>query len=356
MGRDRPQYPAACPNCRSGAGGCDRRNMGTGNPRIRLVASVGGLALVGLLPVLRQAFVRPFAPATLGSAAVWLIAVGFAWRTVRAFAEDLDRIARRLDGDAEQLAGAAGQLAAANKSSAEGTGKQAASIEEASSSLEEISSMTQRNVEHARQANELAEEARAAADRGVNDLQAIGAAVEALNESSGQIANILKAIDGIAFQTNLLALNAAVEAARAGSAGAGFAIVADEVQKLASRSADAARETAVKIEDVVSWISQCEILKLEVASSLDHIATKSRQVVELAAQVAEASRQQAEGIKLVNSSVVQVSQVTQANAAGTEESAAAAAELETHSRSLRESLAELRALAARPAPLALPGN
>lgn len=303
--------------------------------------------MVALFPVAQAALERPLTPVILGLGMVWLAAVVFAGRAYRGFTRDLDALARRLDGDTDLLAAAARQVSAANASSAEGASQQAASIEEASSSLEEISSMTQRNVEHAREANELAEEARAAADRGVNDLQAIGAAVEALNDSSGQISNILKNIDGIAFQTNLLALNAAVEAARAGSAGAGFAIVADEVQKLAGRTADAARETALKIEEVVSWISQCEILKHEVAASLDHIATKSRQVVALAGQVAEASRQQADGIKLVNASVVQVSQVTQANAAGTEECAAAAAELEGHSRSLRQSLAELRGLSAR---------
>ena len=325
-------------------------------PRTRLAAGLAGLAAAAFFPVAQAALAHPAAPVTLGLGVAWLAAVVFAGRAYRGFTRELDVLARRLDGNADQLAAAARQVSDANASSAQGAGQQAASIEEASSSLEEISSMTQRNVEHARQANDLAEEARAAADRGVNDLQAIGAAVEALNDSSGQIANILKTIDGIAFQTNLLALNAAVEAARAGSAGAGFAIVADEVQKLAGRTADAARETAVKIEDVVSWIGQCEILKLEVASSLDHIATKSRQVVALAAQVAEASRQQADGIRLVNASVVQVSQVTQANAAGTEECAAAAAELEGHARSLRQSLAELRGLSARPAPLASPGN
>lgn len=325
-----------------------------------MAAGLAGLALVALLPIVQAGLAHPLAPVTLGLAAAWLIAGAFAWRTYRAFTHGLDALTRRLDGDADQLAGAAGQVSAANASSAAGASKQAASIEEASSSLEEISSMTQRNVEHARQANELAEEARAAADRGVNDLQAIGAAVEALNASSGQIASILKDIDGIAFQTGLLALNAAVEAARAGSAGAGFAIVADEVQKLAGRTADASRETALKIEEVVSWISQCEILKHEVAASLDHIATKSRQVVGLAAQVAEASRQQADGIKLVNASVVQVSQVTQANAAGTEECAAAAAELEGHSRSLRQSLTELRGHLACPVsaetPMELAGH
>ena len=146
--------------------------------------------------------------------------------------------------DSAEIAGAATQVSAANSAAAEGAGQQTAAVEEASSSLEEISSMIQRNAAHAQKANVLASETCAAADRGVNDLQAIGDAISALSGSSGEISKILQTIDGIAFQTNILALNAAVEAARAGEAGAGFAVVADEVRNLAQRTGSAPRKRA----------------------------------------------------------------------------------------------------------------
>ena len=164
----------------------------------------------------------------------------------------LSRIAGRLNGGSAQILGAAGQVSAASQSLAQGSGEQAASIEETSSSLEELASMTGRNAESAQKANDLAKQARRAAEKGAVDMQTMNAAMEAIKVSSDDIAKIIKTIDEIAFQTNILALNAAVEAARAGEAGMGFAVVADEVRNLALRSANAAsKETAAKIESAI---------------------------------------------------------------------------------------------------------
>src|SRR5208283_1501076 len=111
------------------------------------------------------------------------------------------------------------QVSASSQSLAEGASQQAASLEESSSSLEEMASMTKRNSENAQKANDLAKQARQAADKGVGDMQTMSTAMEAIKVSSDDIAKIIKTIDEIAFQTNILALNAAVEAARAGEAG-----------------------------------------------------------------------------------------------------------------------------------------
>ena len=231
------------------------------------------LAILGLIALAPSAAAIATAQSPRLSWILWSLSAagtiaGIAWLG-RSWRQQCTQAIGQLSGVSDDIAATAAQLIAANSGIAESSSKQAASLEEASSSLEEISSRPQRNVDHTRLATEIAEETRAAADRGVNDLQAIGAAVEALNASSGEISKILQTIDAIAFQTNLLAINASVEAARAGSAGAGFAIVADEVAKLASRAAAASRETAGKVDDVVSWITQCEILKQEVANSLD---------------------------------------------------------------------------------------
>jgi methyl-accepting chemotaxis protein len=222
-----------------------------------------------------------------------------------------------------------------------GANDQAASLEETSSSLEEMSSMTKRNSENARKANDLAKEARAAADKGVGDMAAMNAAMHAIKVSSDDIAKIIKTIDEIAFQTNILALNAAVEAARAGEAGMGFAVVADEVRNLAQRSAQAAKETAAKIEGAIVKTGQGVEISNKVASALNEIVSKVRQVDELIAEVAGASREQTEGITQINTAVGQMDKVTQSNAATAEESAAAAEELNAQAETMKHSVNEL---------------
>jgi hypothetical protein len=166
---------------------------------------------------------------------------------IRYMIRPIKGVITNLAGTSVQLTASANQVASSSHSLAEGSGEQAASLEETSSSMEEMSSMTRKNADSAQRANEIAKQARTAADAGASDMQRMNAAMAAIKTSSTDIAKIIKTIDEIAFQTNILALNAAVEAARAGEAGMGFAVVADEVRNLAQRSAQAARETAAKI-------------------------------------------------------------------------------------------------------------
>jgi len=253
----------------------------------------------------------------------------------------LKRVSSSLGDSAEQVSAAAGQVSAASQMLAQGSGEQAASIEETSSSLEEMASMTKRNAENAQKANDLARQTRAAADKGATDMQAMSTAMIAIKASSDDIAKIIKTIDEIAFQTNILALNAAVEAARAGEAGMGFAVVADEVRNLAQRSAQAAKETALKIEGAIGNSAQGVGISSKVAEALNEIVTKARQVDELASEVAGASREQTQGITQINSAVGQMDKVTQSNAASAEESAAAAQELNAQATVMKQSVSEL---------------
>ncbi|MDR3457678.1 MAG: methyl-accepting chemotaxis protein [Verrucomicrobiae bacterium] len=253
----------------------------------------------------------------------------------------LRNVSQALGQGAEQVTSAAGQVSSASQTLAEGASEQAASLEETSSSLEEMASMTKNNAENTQKTNTLAKQTRAAADKGSTDMQAMIAAMNAIKVSSDDIAKIIKTIDEIAFQTNILALNAAVEAARAGEAGMGFAVVADEVRNLAQRSAQAAKETATKIEGAIAKSAQGVGISNAVAQSLNEIVTKARQVDELAAEVANASREQTEGITQINTAVGQMDKVTQSNAASAEESAAAAEELNAQAETMKQSVAEL---------------
>jgi methyl-accepting chemotaxis protein len=272
--------------------------------------------------------------------------------TARSITRPLQKVADDLIAGAGQTTSAAAQVSASSQSLAEGSGEQAASIEQTSSSLEELSSMTKRNAENSHKANELSKQTRLAADKGVIDMQQMNVAMQAIKVSSDDIAKIIKTIDEIAFQTNILALNAAVEAARAGEAGMGFAVVADEVRNLAQRSAQAAKETAAKIEGAIAKTAQGVELSSKVSEALNDIVTKARQVDELAAEVAGASQEQTQGITQINMAVGQMDKVTQNNAATAEESAAAAEELNAQAETMKQSVADLLQLvngqAARP--------
>jgi methyl-accepting chemotaxis protein len=283
---------------------------------------------------------------TTGIAAIFALIVATAAGILitRSITGPVKRVADQISASSEQTASASQQVSSSSQTLAQGASEQAASLEETSSSLEEIASMTLRNAENAEKANSFAKEARAAAETGSKDMEAMSVAMGEIKSSSDDIAKIIKTIDEIAFQTNILALNAAVEAARAGEAGAGFAVVAEEVRNLAQRSAQAAKETAAKIETSIAKTAQGVQLSSKVAVALGNIVTKARDVDQLVGEVSSASQEQTTGIKQLNQNVGQMDQVTQANAASAEESASAAEELTTQAAACQEAARELLSL------------
>ena len=161
-----------------------------------------------------------------------------------------------------------------------------------------------------------------------------------INQSSKKIADIITTIDEIAFQTNLLALNAAVEAARAGEQGRGFAVVASEVRNLAQRSATAAKEIKGLIQDRVAKVEAGSELVNRSGETLTEIVGSVKRVTDIIAEIAAASQEQTTGIDQVNLAVTQMDQVTQSNAAQTEE-------LSSTAQALAGQAAELQALVGR---------
>jgi methyl-accepting chemotaxis protein len=263
------------------------------------------------------------------------------WTVKRLVTAPLGRAIAHLERGAEELSQSSSAINASSQLLAEGASEQAASVEETSASLEESASMTHRNAEHAEKAEQLAREARQAADKGVADTRSLNTAMEAIRASSDDIFKISKTIEEIAFQTNLLALNAAVEAARAGDAGMGFAVVAEEVRNLAQRSAEAAKETTAKIEGAIARTAQGVQISSQVAEGLNNIVTRTQQVDELVAEVSSASKEQSQGIAQINVAVGQIDQVTQRNASTAEECAAAAEELNGQAAAMKSTLDEL---------------
>ena len=273
-----------------------------------------------------------------------VVGIVFAWIIVRSVTGPITRLTKRLTTGSEHTSTAAAQVTSASQTMADGSSRQAASLEESSASLEEMAGMTRKNAENAQAAKALANQTRAAADVGAEDMKQMKAAMSAIQASSSEISKIIKTIDEIAFQTNLLALNAAVEAARAGEAGLGFAVVADEVRSLAQRSVQAARETAQKISDATSKSEQGAKISEKVAKSLDEITAKARQVDELIAEIAVASQEQSQGIDQVTRAVSDMDSVTQANAATAQQTSAAATELSNQAVQLNVIVGELTSM------------
>jgi methyl-accepting chemotaxis protein len=277
-----------------------------------------------------------------------VMGAGMAFLITRNTNRALNTIAADLNEGSNQVAASSGQVSSSSQSLAGAASEQAASLEETSSSLEEMASMTKRNAGNAQKANELAKETRTEAEKGAADMQAMSAAMAAIKVSSDDIAKIIKTIDEIAFQTNILALNAAVEAARAGEAGMGFAVVADEVRNLAQRSAQAAKETSAKIEGAIGKTGQGVEISGKVVKTLGEIVNRVRQLDDLIAEVAGASREQTQGIDQVNLAVSQMDQVTQTNAANAEEMAASAQELTAQASLMKRAVTGLVALVGTP--------
>jgi methyl-accepting chemotaxis protein len=265
-----------------------------------------------------------------------LVIVGMVILVSLTVTRPLGRVISSLTAVAEQVSRASGQVASSGQMLASGATEQAASLEETSASLEEIAGMTRQNAEHSRVADAKSRDAQAAAHAGAETVGGMSAAVAGIKDSSERTARIIKTIDEIAFQTNLLALNAAVEAARAGDAGSGFAVVAEEVRDLARRSAEAAQSTAAMIEESQERADRGVETSAEVAAALERIAASVDEVAQLAGSIAVASTQQTQGIDQVNVAVAEMDNVTQSSVAIAEESASASEELAAQAAGLLE--------------------
>jgi methyl-accepting chemotaxis protein len=254
---------------------------------------------------------------------------------VRHVNHQLREVVQELTQTSNGAASSAAQISRGSQTLAQGASQQAASIEETSASSEQISAMTRRNAEHSREAAQRMKQATKAVEEANQRLTQMVRSMDEIQTSSDQVGKIIRTIDEIAFQTNILALNAAVEAARAGESGMGFAVVADEVRNLAHRSAEAARNTAVLIEESVTRSKDGKGKLDEMASAILSITKSSNEVSTLVEEIQRGSEEQARGIEQVNRALIEMQTATQNAAASAEESAAAGQELSSQSENLR---------------------
>jgi methyl-accepting chemotaxis protein len=227
----------------------------------------------------------------------------------------------------ESIRMASAEIATGNLDLSQRTEEAAANLQQAASSMDTLTTTVRQSADAARQANQLASSAAEVAARGGVVVSQVVATMDEINASSKKIADIISVIDGIAFQTNILALNAAVEAARAGEQGRGFAVVAGEVRSLAGRSAEAAKEIKSLIGASVDRVETGSRLVADAGQTMQEIVGSVQRVADIIGEITAASTEQSDGIGQVNTSVVQLDQMTQQNAALVEQGAAAAESL-----------------------------
>lgn len=242
----------------------------------------------------------------------------------------------------DQVEVGSNHVADASQALSQGATEQASSVEELSASISDISNDIKQNAQSAEIAKERTEKVSGEITASDSQMQEMISAMNHISEKSIEISKIIKTIDDIAFQTNILALNAAVEAARAGEAGKGFAVVADEVRNLAGKSAEAAKSTAVLIEETVSAVEQGALMADNTAKSMVMVVEDAKVVAQLIEQITDASNEQAAFISQVTTAVEQISSVIQNNAATAEESAAASEELNSQAVEMKQLMAHFK--------------
>lgn len=242
----------------------------------------------------------------------------------------------------EQVANGSDQVASGAQALSQSTTEQAATIEELSATINEIYKKINKNASDSQTANRLTSASSEKLIAGNQEMKKMLTAMEDIGVASKKIENINRTIDDIAFQTNILALNAAVEAARAGAAGKGFAVVADEVRNLASKSAQAAKDTTQLIQDAISAVERGTKIADGTAITLAEVIESSNQAAGIVNAITVSTTEQAASIAQITQGIDQISDVVQTNSATAEESAATSEELSGQAASLQSAVRKFK--------------
>jgi hypothetical protein len=273
-----------------------------------------------------------------------LVVVPLAILFSNALAKPINNAIKSLTAAVHEGASASMHLSSSAQRLSETASSQAASVEETSASLDQMASMTKQNALCAGQVDELSTQAAKDLKDADQTMNALTRSMEYASTAGGKVAKVIKSIDEIAFQTNLLALNAAVEAARAGEAGAGFAIVAEEVRRLALRSAEASKNTEEMVVDIVGRIDEASSLVKETDEKYRNVALGVQRITELIGEISDGGKEQTSGIEQVNRAVAEIDTMAQENAANAEEFASASNQLSSQSEQIESVAKQLVAL------------
>ncbi|MBC3833011.1 PAS domain S-box protein [Undibacterium amnicola] len=321
-------------------GGSDFFNMGLALCGLVMAMSFGRNCYQSIIPPLQQA-ARDMAVMSAGDLSGNIEShgdneIGKMTQSLRVLQTNVKLLVGQIKQSTEHVRQGANEIAIGNHDLSSRTETQASSLEETASSIEELTSTVKQNADNAHKATDIVIETAAFADKGGQVVANVVNTMGSIKESSAKIADIIGVIDGIAFQTNILALNAAVEAARAGEQGRGFAVVASEVRALAQRSANAAKEIKILINDSVEKVSIGSQQVDEAGKNMTEIVNDVKRAAEVMRDITIASHEQSAGIDLINQAMTQMDDMTQQNAALVEQAAAAADSMKTQAIELSE--------------------
>lgn len=246
----------------------------------------------------------------------------------------------QINDSSSHVSSAADQIAISAQALTDGATEQASAIEELQAMITSISNEVDLNAEGAQQSNQMAQTVGHEVEDSNRQMQVMLKAMVSINESSHQISNIIDTINDIASQTNLLALNASIEAARAGDAGRGFSVVADQVSKLASESAEAAKNSTQLIQTSLSYVDNGMQIAHATTDSLSKSLEKTVTLVDNIGKIADASSRQASALNEITDGVNQISSVIQENTAMAEESSASSEEMAEEAQILHDLVAQ----------------
>ena len=254
---------------------------------------------------------------------------------LRQILDGLNDALTRIHQTAQKVSDRSERMASSAQTLSDGAVQQAAAVEELSAGIQDITGQVSRTSADADQARQTSVEAEAQLKLCSQKMEALSSAIADISESSNQISGIIKTIEDISFQTNILALNASVEAARVGAAGKGFAVVANEVQQLAAKSAESAKNITDLIVNSVQLVQYGASLSGETMTALLNVVSSAKKSTELVEHIADSAKHQAESLGQLTEGMENISAVVQTNAATAEDSATSAQELHHHAEKLQ---------------------
>lgn len=263
-------------------------------------------------------------------------------QNIRRFTRKISEMLTSIHLVSEQVSSGSEQVSGSSQILSDGVVDQASSIQELSASTSEISEHVNKNAKNAQTAKAHSEETKNKVNDGNYQMQEIISAMNDINQKSNEIHNIIKTIEDIAFQTNILALNASLEAARAGALGKGFTVVAEAVRDLAAKSAEAAKTTALLIEETLQSVENGTTIANQAAATMTSIVEHTNSVTHFILDIAAATDQQAFSLSQLKLGVEQIEGVVQTNASTATESSAASEELSNQARLLKDMVSNFK--------------